>query len=96
MGLLRLLFTSRATLLRALVLARDTRVPGRLKLLGLVGAALIVSPLNVLQCIPLLGIIDDAVLFSLLLSWFVRAAEASMASAPIEGTAIVIPTGTAN
>jgi len=93
MGLLRLLFHSRVTLLRALVLARDARVPGHIKLLALLGAVLIVSPLNVLQCIPLLGIVDDAVLFSFLLSWFVRAAEAAMAPATIEGTAIVIPAG---
>lgn len=93
MGLLKLLFTSRATLIRAFALVRDARVPAHLKLLGLLGALLIVSPLNVLEYVPLLGIVDDVVLFGFLLSWFVRAAEASLATATIEGTAIVVPAG---
>ncbi len=91
MGLLRLLLTSRATLVRAWQLARDARVPGQLKLLALVGALLIVSPLNVLEFVPVIGIVDDVVLFGFLLSWFVRAAERSLVTGEIEGTAIVIP-----
>jgi uncharacterized membrane protein YkvA (DUF1232 family) len=74
MTLLRLLLTSRRTLARAYALARDARVPMRLKLLALCGAVFILSPLNILGDIPLLGIADDAVLLALLLSWFVRAA----------------------
>lgn len=93
MGLFRLLFTSRTMVVRAFALARDARVPGHLKLLALLGAALIISPLNVLEYIPLLGIVDDVVLFGLLLSWFVRAAEGSLASETIDGTAIVLPAG---
>lgn len=93
MGLFRLLFTSRALLIRAFALARDARVPGRLKLLALLGAVLIVSPLNVLEYIPLLGIVDDVVLFGVLLSWFVRAAEGSLVSETIDATAIVLSAG---
>jgi len=74
MALLRLLLTSRRTLARAYALARDARVPMRLKLLALVGAVFILSPLNILGDIPLLGILDDAALLALLLAWFVRAA----------------------
>jgi uncharacterized membrane protein YkvA (DUF1232 family) len=74
MTLLRLLLTSRRTLARAYALARDARVPMRLKVLALVGAVFILSPLNILGDIPFLGILDDAVLLALLVSWFVRAA----------------------
>ena len=91
MGFLRLLFTSRAIVVRAWQLARDERVPAHLKLLALLGAALILSPLNVLEFIPIVGIVDDVVLFGFLLSWFVRAAERSLVTHEIEGTAIVIP-----
>jgi len=75
MGFIRLLVTSRRTLARAASLLRDPRVPLRLKLLALAGALFILSPLNILGDIPLLGIIDDAALLALLLSWFVRAAS---------------------
>ena len=75
MGLLKLLLTSRKTAVRAYALVRDARVPIRLKLLALAALLFIVSPLNVLGDIPLLGIADDAVLIGLLLSWFVRAAS---------------------
>jgi uncharacterized membrane protein YkvA (DUF1232 family) len=90
MGLLRLLLTSRRTLTRAYALARDARVPMRLKMLALFGAVFILSPLNILGDIPLLGIIDDAALLALLLNWFVRAATPhvpQMVTAP--GTNIV-------
>ena len=74
MGLLRLLLTSRRTLVRAFALVRDPRVPLRLKLLALAGALFILSPLNLLGDIPLLGLFDDAALLALLASWFVRVA----------------------
>ena len=98
MGLFRLLLTSRATLVRAYALARDARVPAHLKLLALLGAVLILSPLNVLEFIPIVGIVDDVVLFGLLLSWFVRAAERALATGTIDGTATsiaVVPPGSA-
>jgi uncharacterized membrane protein YkvA (DUF1232 family) len=74
MGLLRLLLASRRTLARAYALARDSRVPLRLKLLALAGVLFILSPLNLLGDIPLLGFFDDAALLALLASWFVRVA----------------------
>jgi uncharacterized membrane protein YkvA (DUF1232 family) len=74
MGLLRLLLTSRRTLARAFALARDSRVPLRLKLLALAGVLFILSPLNLLGDIPLLGLLDDAALLAMLASWFVGAA----------------------
>jgi uncharacterized membrane protein YkvA (DUF1232 family) len=75
MGLLKLLLTSRRSAVRAYALVRDARVPLRLKLTALAALLFILSPLNVLGDIPLLGIADDAVLIALLLSWFVRAAS---------------------
>lgn len=74
MGLLRLLLTSRRTVVRAWHLAADPRVPKRLKIMGALGLLLILSPINVLGDIPLLGLVDDAALIGFLLSWFVRVA----------------------
>ena len=75
MGLLRLLLTSRRTIVRAWWLARDERVPRRFKVMALAGVLLILSPLNLLGDIPLLGFFDDAALLGFLLSWFVRVAQ---------------------
>jgi uncharacterized membrane protein YkvA (DUF1232 family) len=61
MALFRFFLTSRQNVGRALTLLRDPHVPLRLKLLLLAGAAFILSPLNILCDIPLLG-------------WFVRSA----------------------
>jgi len=36
---------------------------------------LVLSPLNILGDIPLLGIVDDAALLALPVGWFVRSAE---------------------
>ena len=74
MGLVRFLLTSRRTLARALTLARDARVPMRLKLLALAGVLFILSPLNLLGDIPLFGLFDDAALLALLAGWLVRVA----------------------
>ena len=74
MGLLRLLLTSRRTILRARRLARDERVPMRFKIMASVGVLLILSPLNLLVDLPLLGFFVDAALLGFLLSWFVRVA----------------------
>ena len=73
MNVLKLVFTLRSNLGRAFELARDVRVPLKLKLLALGAAIFILSPLNILGDIPLLGIVDDAALLALLLNWFVKA-----------------------
>ncbi len=74
MPLFRLFLTSRRNVVRAFALVQDPRVPLRLKLLTLAGAIFILSPLNILGDIPLLGIVDDVALLGLLLGWFVRSA----------------------
>ncbi len=50
-------------------------MPLRLKLIALGLALFIISPLNILGDIPLLGIADDVALLALLINWFVRTAE---------------------
>ena len=75
MGLFKLLFTSRRSLARIPALVQSARVPMRLKLMALALALFILSPLNILGDIPLLGIVDDVALLALLINWFVRTAE---------------------
>jgi uncharacterized membrane protein YkvA (DUF1232 family) len=62
-------------LLEAGRLFRSERVPGGLKLATVAFALLIVSPLNLLGDIPLLGVVDDVALMGLLLGWFLRSAH---------------------
>lgn len=82
MKILTLIFSLRTTLVRAYELTRDVRVPLRLKLIALAGAIFILSPLNILGDIPLLGIADDAALLALLANWFVRTSERHAVNAP--------------
>jgi uncharacterized membrane protein YkvA (DUF1232 family) len=76
----RLVFALRKIAFAALAAFADRRVPVRLKLLAAAAALLVMSPLNVLGDIPLLGIIDDAGLLFWVLTWFTRA------SAPYRNT----------
>ncbi len=85
MGLLKLMLTSRRSLARVPGLVQSARVPMRLKLTALALALFILSPLNILGDIPLLGIVDDAALLALLLNWFVRTAEGHEATATLDG-----------
>ena len=64
---------------------RSPRVPMRLKIIAGVLALLILSPLNILGDIPLLGIFDDVALLSILAGWFVSAAGRHDALTTIEG-----------
>jgi uncharacterized membrane protein YkvA (DUF1232 family) len=86
MGLLKLFLTSRKSLGRIPALVQSARVPMRLKLLALAAALFILSPLNILGDIPLLGIVDDVALLALLINWFVRTAERHEAAPTIEAT----------
>jgi uncharacterized membrane protein YkvA (DUF1232 family) len=52
-------------------LYRDGRVPGWLKLAGVAGAVLIISPLDIFSDIPLLGPIDDIALLYMLAQMFI-------------------------
>lgn len=76
--LIRFLFRSWSTVQRALVLARDARVPMHLKLGALAATIFVLSPLNILGDIPLLGLADDAAMLAGVAALFVRFAESSM------------------
>ena len=88
----RFLFASRSQLSRIPALLASSRVPMRLKLMALGAALLILSPLNILGDIPLLGIADDVALFGMLAAWFVRNAESSLAAVTIDGDYLVART----
>ncbi|HEV3154311.1 MAG TPA: DUF1232 domain-containing protein [Candidatus Baltobacteraceae bacterium] len=60
---------------RVLPLLRDERVPLGLKVGTCIMGLLIVSPLDVFGDIPVLGLLDDAVLLTLLAAAFVLLAE---------------------
>lgn len=72
---MRLFLVAKRELPRALPLFRNPAVPAWAKLLALVAAVLIVSPLNLLSDIPLLGFFDDAVLLAIVLHQFVKFAD---------------------
>lgn len=50
----------------------DRRVSPALKVLTGVGALLVVSPINILGDLPVIGVVDDAVLLMLIALLFVR------------------------
>lgn len=74
MKLLRTLGKAKASLFKVLPLMRDARVPGLLKWGAGAGALLIVSPLDIFSDIPVLGLLDDAALLSVLAVAFVAVA----------------------
>ena len=74
MALPRLLFAAASSVKRAWPLLRDERVPGGLKIVTGVLALLVISPLDIFSDIPVLGLLDDAVLLTLLCMLFVRLA----------------------
>jgi uncharacterized membrane protein YkvA (DUF1232 family) len=87
MRLLRIFNVARAwrKYVAAFRMLRSPRVPLRLKLIAGAVALLIVSPLNILGDIPLLGIFDDVALLSILAGWFVTAAARHDALTTVEG-----------
>lgn len=72
---------ARHELPRVLPLLRDGRIPLRVKIAAGLAAVFIISPLNILGDIPLLGFLDDAALLLFLAHWFVSYAERTLASA---------------
>jgi uncharacterized membrane protein YkvA (DUF1232 family) len=71
----RLFAVLRSELPRLIPLFRDARVPLWSKILAGAAAALVVSPLDVLGDIPLIGLLDDAALLLLIAHLFVAYAE---------------------
>jgi uncharacterized membrane protein YkvA (DUF1232 family) len=73
--LLRTLSAARRELPRVLPLMRDSRVPAWAKAVALAAAALILSPLDLLGDIPVLGLVDDVALLLFVIHLFVSFAE---------------------
>ena len=71
---------------------RSPQVPLHLKLIAGALALLIISPVNILGDIPLLGLVDDVALLSLLAGWFVAAAARQTVST-IEGELVRVDLG---
>lgn len=71
MALPRLLYAAASNFKRAWPLMRDERVPTGLKAVTGIFALLIISPLDIFGDIPVLGLLDDAVLLTLLCMLFV-------------------------
>jgi uncharacterized membrane protein YkvA (DUF1232 family) len=78
----------------ALRLMRHPGVPLYLKLFTGAAALLIISPLNILGDIPLLGLFDDVALLALLAGWFTGVASRYAAAVTIEGELVPRVDGT--
>ncbi|HEY5425436.1 MAG TPA: DUF1232 domain-containing protein [Candidatus Tumulicola sp.] len=81
MKLFALIARSHRLLARVWPLMRHNRVPLGLKTATIFAALLIVSPLDIFSDIPVLGLLDDAMLLVLLASIFVFAANRLLARA---------------
>jgi uncharacterized membrane protein YkvA (DUF1232 family) len=73
--ILRVLYAAKRELPRVLPLMRDTRVPLWAKIAASVAAVLIISPIDLLGDIPIIGLIDDVALLMLVIHVFVGFAE---------------------
>ncbi len=81
---MRLFLAAKREVPRVLPLFRDPAVPMWAKTLTILAAVFVISPLNFLSDIPLLGFFDDAALLALVLHQFVRFADShTRASAPV-------------
>ena len=80
MKIFRTLSAARRELPRVLPLFRDSRVPTWAKVAAVIATIFIVSPLNILGDIPLLGFFDDAVFLGVVVHFFVRFAENQIAN----------------
>lgn len=75
MKVIRVLVKAKSAVFRTIPLMRDARVPGALKAATAVLAVLVVSPLDLFGDVPVLGVLDDAALLTLLCMAFVAIAE---------------------
>jgi uncharacterized membrane protein YkvA (DUF1232 family) len=74
MKMLRTLMAARTAIVRVVPLMRHADVPTALKLGALALAVLIISPVDLLGDIPVIGLFDDAALLTMLCMWFVSRA----------------------
>lgn len=79
----------KSSIFRTVPLMRDERVPFALKGLTAALAILIVSPIDIFGDIPVLGLLDDAALLSLVCYWFVRLAARHVYEPAFAGSHII-------
>lgn len=92
MKALRYISVVRSALPRLLPLMRDARVPQWLKTGTVVGALVIISPLDLFGDIPVLGILDDVTLLAILATLFVNIATKMLPQSADPPMRIVAPT----
>jgi uncharacterized membrane protein YkvA (DUF1232 family) len=80
---LQLILAARVAITRTIPLMRDARVPLVLKAIAGVFAILVISPLDLFGDIPVLGMLDDVALLSLLCMWFVHQAGKHVEPVPV-------------
>ncbi len=73
--IIRLLGVAQRELPRVVPLMRSSAVPLWVKLAAVLAAIFVISPLNFLGDIPLLGFLDDAALLAFVMHFFVKFAE---------------------
>ena len=72
----------------AWALGRDERLSGSRRAALIAGAAYLVSPIDLVpDFLPVVGLLDDAILVALTLRWIVRAAGADLVHRHWRGTA---------
>lgn len=86
MSLLTTLTRAKTSVLAVLPHMRDNRVPFALKAATAALGVLIISPLDIFGDIPVIGLLDDAVLLTLLSMAFVAVARA-MVERPVRAAA---------
>lgn len=84
------LFRAWRSFARAFRLLRHPEVPVHLKVMAIGLALLILSPLNLLGDIPLLGIFDDVALLGLLAGWFIGMAMPYAGAVTLEGELVPV------
>jgi uncharacterized membrane protein YkvA (DUF1232 family) len=80
---MRLFLVGKSAVLRTVPLVRDARVPLPLKLIAAAIALLVISPIDIFSDIPVLGVLDDAALLTLLCVWFVSQASRHVEPVPV-------------
>ncbi len=77
------MFAAKTAIVRTFPLMRDTRVPLVLKAIAGLVALLVISPLDLFGDIPILGMLDDVALLTLLCMWFVHQAGKHVEPVPV-------------
>jgi uncharacterized membrane protein YkvA (DUF1232 family) len=75
MNPVRLLLAAKSSIFRAVPLMRDARVPFALKASAGAAALLVISPIDIFADVPVLGLLDDVALLSIVCYVFVHFAS---------------------